>query len=331
LRGGLTERRVLFSGSGMDTGTDTFSRVEVLKLFNFIYRYERAPVVEPKDFWADMPIKRSSTFRHLALEHSGAGSCVNECVVARAHDRALPLKIRMFMKENVNRKGFATSAGSENKEPAAGWDVPKTVLDIQAAIANLADVFAALWPLDPTPRIISRILITYDYGAAYMSAEKERCRVLEEFCDAILRENARRAVTIGYPLSYQQARERWRDITELKRVGQAKQSSGPVAGQGKQEPSKGQQSNRGGHQGQGRFGPPGGGSSAARSTTGRGATIKFNGDLVCFHFNNRAGCSRPVKGAGCDNGRGGTYAHVCNYEFGNGVNCLAKHARHNNH
>jgi hypothetical protein len=303
-------------------------RIKILSKFIF-YRYERAPVVEPKDFWGEMPIKRNNTFRHLALDHSGASACVNECVVARAHDRALPLKIRMFMKDNVNRKGFATSAGSENKEPAAGWDVPKTVLDIQAAVANLADVFAALWPLDPTPRIISRILITYDYGAAYMSAEKDRCRMLEEFCDAILRENARRAVTVGYPLSYQQARERWRDITELKRVGQPKQNSGPGAGQSKQEPSKSQPAGRSGQQG--RFGPPSSSSSAVRTTTGRGATIKFNGDLVCFHFNNRAGCTRPAKGSGCDNGRGGVYAHVCNYEFGNGVNCLAKHARHNNH
>jgi hypothetical protein len=179
-------------------------------------------VVELKEYWADMPIKRSSTFRHLALEHAGAGACVNECVVARVHDRALPLRLRMFMKENANKKGFAMSAGAENREPAANWEAPKSIIEVQAALVNLADVFAALWPLDPTPRILSRILVTYDFGSGHAGAEKDRSRWLEEFCDAILRENARRAVTVGYPLSYQQARERWRDLAELKRASQPK-------------------------------------------------------------------------------------------------------------
>jgi hypothetical protein len=85
-------------------------------------------VIEPKDHWDKVPIKRSNTFRHLALEHLGAGACVNEYVVARSHDRSLPLRIRMFLKENVYRKGFSGAAGAENKEPAASWEYPKGVL-----------------------------------------------------------------------------------------------------------------------------------------------------------------------------------------------------------
>jgi hypothetical protein len=101
-------------------------------------------VIEPKDYWDKVPIKRSNTFRHLALEHVGAGACVNECVVARSRDRSLPLRIRMFLKENVNRKGFSGSAAAENKEPAASWEYTKGVLDIQAALANMADIFCSI-------------------------------------------------------------------------------------------------------------------------------------------------------------------------------------------
>jgi hypothetical protein len=300
-------------------------------------RYERGPVVEPKEFWADMPIKRSITFRHLALEHVGAGACVNECVVARTHDRSLPLRIRMFLKENVNRKGFSGASGAENKEPGASWEYPKGVLDIQAALVNMADIFAAIWPLDPTPRVLTRVLVTYEYGAAHGGSEKDRSRLLEEFCDTVLRENARRAVTIGTPLTYQQARERWRDLAEIKKFGQQRPAHGFNANQ-----QKGPGGGAGGGAGTGSGGKPGqpgrgglgvaGARPAAGPGAGRGATVKFNGELVCYHYNNVGrGCTRPAKGSGCDNGRGGVYAHVCNFEYGNGVNCLGKHPRHANH
>jgi hypothetical protein len=62
----------------------------------------------------------------------------------------------MFMRENVNRKGFTNAGGGDQREPAASWEGPKSVLDLQAALGNMADVFAALWPLDPTPRVLHR-------------------------------------------------------------------------------------------------------------------------------------------------------------------------------
>jgi hypothetical protein len=63
-------------------------------------------------------------FRRLALEHSGAAGKVNECVVVRAHDRSLPLKLRMFFTQNRAQKSFSADEG---KEPAQDWDVPKVI------------------------------------------------------------------------------------------------------------------------------------------------------------------------------------------------------------
>jgi hypothetical protein len=167
---------------------------------------------------------------------------------------------------------------------------------------------------------------------AYAAAEKDKCSLLEEFCDAVLRESSRRAVTVGTPLSYQQVRERWRDMAGTKRFSQQRQPQVSKAGQ---------QSVTGGDGGGGsaKTGPPVGGGFAATVTrppaagdAGRGAAVKFNGELVCYHYNNVGrGCTRPPKGAGCDNGRGGSYAHVCNFKYGNGVHCLAKHTHHANH
>ena len=87
-------------------------------------RFERGPVVEPGEFWEQMPVKRCPTYRHLALEHAGLAHQINECVLTRAHDRALPLRLRMFARGNQARKGFVSKDG-EGKEPADSWEQPR--------------------------------------------------------------------------------------------------------------------------------------------------------------------------------------------------------------
>jgi hypothetical protein len=61
-------------------------------------------------------------FRRLAHEHGGAAGRVNECVIVRAHDRSLPLKLRMFFSSNRAQKSFSAE---ENKEAAQDWESPK--------------------------------------------------------------------------------------------------------------------------------------------------------------------------------------------------------------
>ena len=87
-------------------------------------RFERGPIVELSEYWDDMPQKRTPTFRHLPLEHAGLASHVNECVLTRAHDRTMPLRLRMFARGNQSKKGFISKDG-EGKEPAESWEYPK--------------------------------------------------------------------------------------------------------------------------------------------------------------------------------------------------------------
>jgi hypothetical protein len=87
-----------------------------------VCRFERAPVAERAKYYDLVPVKRQPTYRRLALEHSGASGKVNECVIVRAHDRSLPLKLKMFSSSNRAQKGFG---GAENKEAAQDWDSPK--------------------------------------------------------------------------------------------------------------------------------------------------------------------------------------------------------------
>jgi hypothetical protein len=176
-------------------------------------------VVEIKTFWDKLEWRRQHTYRHLPLEHSGAAATVNECVITRAHDRSLPLRLRMFSKDNANKKSFHNNANNnENKEPASSWECPKAVVDVVAALNNFADVYACLWPQDPTPRVLLRVLTHYQFAAAISGGEKDKCRMMEEFCDVVMRENARKAIVQDLPLSFQQAKERWRDIAEQRKA-----------------------------------------------------------------------------------------------------------------
>jgi hypothetical protein len=300
--------------------------------------------VEIKSYWENLEWKRLHTYRHLPLEHSGAAAAINECVITRAHDRSMPLRLRMFLKDNANKKSFQNSGGNESRELASNWECTKGLVDVVSALNNFADVYACLWPQDPTPRVLLRVLTHYQFGSSVAGGERDRCKLMEEFCDVVLRENARRAIVQETPLSFQQAKERWRDLAEQRRAAPHWQS-------GAGEPAK-----TGGQQGKRGPASAGGGSNAAAGsgvTSGvgrrsavqysqapsgksgivaRNAVVKYNGDLICFHFNNPGrGCGRAPRGAGCDDGRGGTYAHVCNFETSPGVYCFQKHARHANH
>ena len=301
-------------------------------------RFERGPVVELTDYWKAVPLRHANTFRHLPLEHAGAANEVNECVIARAHDRTLPLRIRMFVKGNHSKKGF-TNTSSEGKEPADSWDYPREFLELQMALNLLAEVYANLWPADPTPRLLWKVMIHYQYANGYGS-ERERCRLMEQFCDEILRESAGRANRGKTPLSFRQLKERWRDLTE--KVGKSSNTSSNQSSQGNKSNYGGARSNggsggNGGNSGGGQNSNNGAGKGkAGKSTRGgvhtRSGALRHQGNLICYLYNNRGpGCQRAPATGGCDDGKGGVYAHVCNFDKGGGVICAAAHPRCKNH
>ena len=282
-------------------------------------RFERGPMAEEDSYWARVPLKRKDTYRHLPLEQDGADGQVNENVITRAHDRSLPLRLRMFARSNFAKKGF--SSGTETKEPASDWEAPKAVLCVQEALRNFSDVYRKLWPLDNTPGRLERVLIHYDYGSKLGGDLKDRCKLIEEFCDRVLRENSGRAVREKLPLTFRQAKERWKDCVE---------ESGLADRQGQDKKSDWQREDQKGRGGQGNRGKAGW--TDGKFAGGGGAVAMFQGNLVCYHYNNRVTpCTRKKSGDGCENGRGGVFAHVCNFQLKGGKFCLGKHKRHEKH
>ena len=207
----------------------------------------------------------------------------------------------------------------------------QALLDIQEALLNMADVMADLWPEDDTPRILFRVLVHYNYGAAIKGTEAERCRFISDFCDCVLRDNACRALVTDPPLSFRRVKERWADMAERCTANTA------VAATSFNNNHQGQQnsSNRGRGGGRGGGGGAAGAARAGNSTKGRVARyfVGGTGYAVCFDYNKAGGCTRrTAKGCGCDDGRGGVFAHACNYfDTSTGKWCLALHGRDGNH
>jgi len=181
----------------------------------------------------------------------------------------------------------------------------------------ITDHCQALLNIDTdTEQYLMSCLLSYRFGC--------------NFIDGFFRENARRTLAMDPPLSVRQAKESWNEAIEKRAAfypRDAKKADGARNDGGQDGYRSDGSRGRGG-------GKRGGGSSTGSQRGGayqRGKGAKLNGDSVCYHFNRAAGCSRTLKGAGCDNGNGGVYAHACNFETAPGTYCLDKHPKAGNH
>ena len=139
-----------------------------------------------------------------------------------------------------------------------------------------------------------------------------------------MRENSGRAVREKAPLNFRQAKDRWRDCVE---------ESGLREGPDRRaEDNRREDGGKAAKTSSGKSGSGGGNGYRGPSGTDDSKTARYHGNLVCFHYNNRNMiCSRKPAGDGCDNGRGGIFAHVCNFQLAAGKLCFGKHKRHEQH
>jgi hypothetical protein len=67
---------------------------------------ERQPVLEPKHWYHKLAVKRKDTYRRLALDGLGSSNLISEHAIVRAHDRAQPLLVKIFMSSNYGKRSF---------------------------------------------------------------------------------------------------------------------------------------------------------------------------------------------------------------------------------
>ncbi len=78
-------------------------------LWFYTCRFERPPITEPKEWWHKMPVAHKNVYKRLPLDHVGAENAISEHTIARAHDRAAPLQLKMFYSNNYGKRSFAAT------------------------------------------------------------------------------------------------------------------------------------------------------------------------------------------------------------------------------
>jgi hypothetical protein len=72
----------------------------------FYFSLERQLVLEPKHWFHKLAVKRKDVYRRLALDGLGSSNLISEHTIVRAHDRAQPLLMKMFMSSNYGKRSF---------------------------------------------------------------------------------------------------------------------------------------------------------------------------------------------------------------------------------
>jgi hypothetical protein len=67
---------------------------------------ERGSTLEPKHWYHKLVTARKNIYRRLPLEGLGAANLVSEHSIVRAHDRAQPLMVKMFLSSNYGKRDF---------------------------------------------------------------------------------------------------------------------------------------------------------------------------------------------------------------------------------
>ena len=311
-------------GEGQDDRNEILHTASMLRL----------PICSPANYWTLLPKKRTSIYKALPFGFLGCANSLAEKTIAAAHDRTIPQQLKHYLVDNANIQNKPKREIRQLSEDGVcsivdDWwtEVPSTLNAVQEAISSHDCLSFFLWPQDPTPKIINRLMIKYRWISAATSDMTRRITVITAFFNGILAENASRAINDLVVMSYDEAEQLLKGVMQRNGLrGELpfieKKSSDDYTkpslqpqkqglGQAQQRKSKGPQPRK----------------SLSDSRTKAGSTI-------CYHFNGQRPCRNvavtlPSGEPGCRDQRG-MYAHSCNvYMVSKQAICESnQHGRH---
>jgi len=280
-------------------------------------RFLPLPIVEPKEYWSQVPRTREVIFRHLPLQHFGIEG-VPEKTVVILHNRKMA----------VDLDSMTTGKITDLKQA-------------QVAVQNYAMLQRYLHPMDLSGQVIQLVLTEAGWGEGLGGDDRQRVAAVKRFFEDCTGENSRRAARKQEPLDYEQVRSRWvKAVTsaypQVRATFFGQQMAAMVGGTGQRQ----QQRQNGGGQQNGSSQPTRGAGAGPQGGQGGQMRLSFNkparfqGMPVCFGFNSSAGCRRTPAGttaSTCSDGKT-HFAHVCNYFIkSKNDHCLANHPKMGNH
>ena len=210
---------------------------------------------------------------------------------------------------------------------------------LQEAVLNYTVIMQALWPLDYSGFVITRVLIEARWGEAGGEAEKQRVKLVRKFFDDCMKDNSGRAVRDEPPLDYEEAKTKWVRALESLFPSLSLVAMNPTlllgkAGQQRQ-PNNTQNMDGAGGGGnrRGRGGKRGRGTGAGPKAGSTRRIASLSRLPCCYGFDLAAGCKRTIVKPNVCEENGVHYTHACNYLVDKqaGKFCLQLHSRAVNH
>ena len=174
-------------------------------------RWQRLPVSKPKDWWPTAITVREPIYKSLPWKFLGAQHCIAGKTVELAHDRTRALSMKYYLSENAN---VATRPKQEYKKiNEAGqvanitddwWEAVSSIAQVKEAVMNFGASMYFLWPADPTPLIVLRLMTKYNWASAAGDDAKVRVAIIKDYFNSALQQNADRAMNEELILSYEE-------------------------------------------------------------------------------------------------------------------------------
>ena len=273
----------------------------------------RLPIRDFEKYWHKTPTKREHIYKNFPMEFIGVANVASDVTVQNLHDKKNVLALKMFMADNVQvgskpRVNHTAPDGSAKTD--FDWVTPTSLVQVQEAVANYALLFHSIWPHDPTPLILQKVLCKYRWFSSVDNTQA-RVKFLCGFINAVMRINAAKATNRDCILSFE---------GQCKIAASTLQNNGynPAVPFDVAKPSTSQTNQR----------------APAKPAGGRGKQDKvkaeWQGHGLCFDWNSTSGgiCKNGIPNTElCKDAKGRTFAHRCNVGTGRGMWCLQTHRR----
>ena len=177
-------------------------------------RFTRYPLASPKDWFHRMPIRRQPVYKALKLKFFGGSNCLASKTIEKCHDRSETLSLKHFHTENAtvasrSKKEIkrVNDEGDVENEVTDGWTSVVGVAEAREAVHNYFLLMFHLWPMDPSPVIMARVLEKFNWAGVAAAEPKVRVSILTSFFNCVLQQNSDRAVNCDPVLSFDEQEE----------------------------------------------------------------------------------------------------------------------------
>ena len=276
----------------VEEGVDNATTMLHSKRFMF-----RTPLLKPEDYWASFPVKWPEVNKKVHLAHLGLDHVISAKTLEAIHDRSDPtVTIKMFSNVNVmmGREGVQKTSRVQQRgnyvevESMDNWLEVANISQLEEAMDNLVRVWTALWPGEYGPANLRGVISKHKSFATCFDNVDTRKKVLEDFINRILSDNAVRAGQKLPPLSFKEVDDRAKDLIDRKsdytRGHNRNQNSQNQNNLSQNNRSLNTRNNRQQNQ------KPGSGDFAVLRTT----LSRIQGGLeICVWFNLKEGCQIP--------------------------------------